>query len=284
MIIVTGAGGKTGKAIVAAFKAHDEKVTALVRRPEQAGIFDKQGVKTIAGDYSDPEFLPGAFRGGRAVYHICSNMNPAEVEIAGYAIEAARSAGIEHFIYHSVLHPQVEAMPHHWLKMRVEERLFTSGIPYTILQPGPYMQNVLSYWKSITGQEVYPVPYSMQARLSMVDLEDVAQVAARVILEPGHIGAIYELAGPEALSQVDVCEVLSRRLKITVIPQEADRGEWERRAQAGGMDPYSVNTLLKMFVYYDKYGLVGNSRVLEWLLQRPACRFDQFVERSAAGV
>ena len=59
--------------------------------------------------------------------------------------EAARRAGIRHLVYHSVLHPQVEAMPHHWQKMRVEEQLFAAGLPYTILQPAAYMQNVLAH-------------------------------------------------------------------------------------------------------------------------------------------
>ena len=62
------------------------------------------------------------------------------------AIRAAQSAGVERFVYHSVLHPQVEIMAHHWQKMRVEEQLFESGLSFTILQPAAYMQNVLAGW------------------------------------------------------------------------------------------------------------------------------------------
>jgi uncharacterized protein YbjT (DUF2867 family) len=116
-------------------------------------------------------------------------MNPAEVEIGEGVIVAACAAGVEHVVYHSVLHPQTEAMPHHWSKLRVEEKLFESGLAYTILQPAAYMQNVLAYWEAIMEHGVYPVPYAVEARLSMVDLEDVARSAALILTEPGHIGA-----------------------------------------------------------------------------------------------
>ena len=64
-----------------------------------------------------------------SVYHVCPNVSPDEIAIGRVSIAAARSAGVEHFVYHSVLHPQTEAMPHHWLKLRVEEALITSGLP-----------------------------------------------------------------------------------------------------------------------------------------------------------
>src|SRR5512146_3596407 len=119
-------------------------------------------------------------------------MHPDETAIAAALLAACRAAGIERFIYHSVLHPQVEAIPHHWNKMRVEEMLFTSGLNFTILQPAAYIQNVLGYWAKITQERLYAVPYPIQTRLSLVDLEDVARVAGRVLTEPGHQNAIYE--------------------------------------------------------------------------------------------
>ncbi len=163
-------------------------------------------------------------------------MDPNEVSIAENAITAARSAGLQHFVYHSVLHPQIEDMPHHWLKMRVEERLFCSGLPFTILQPGPYMQNILGSWDAIRNQGIYPVPYSVQARLSIVDLDDVAQAAAQVICDPGHFGAVYELAGREPLSQVEVAEILSRVVGRPVQAESIDGADWEKRARASKLD------------------------------------------------
>jgi uncharacterized protein YbjT (DUF2867 family) len=170
-------------------------------------------------------------------------------------------------------------MPHHWHKLRVEERLLGSGLTYTILQPAAYMQNVLAYWSQIMEQGVYPVPYAAEARLSMVDLEDVAEVAALVLTGPGHNGAIYELAGPEALSQVEIAAILSQQLGRRVQAQTVPLDDWERKARASGMNDYAVETLLRMFRYYDGFGLCGNPNSLNWLLRRPATTFATFVAR-----
>lgn len=76
-------------------------------------------------------------RSAQGVYHICPNVHPQEVEIGRIAIDAARAAHVERFVFHSVLRPQIEAMPHHWRKLRVEEMLLASGLNFTILRSRP---------------------------------------------------------------------------------------------------------------------------------------------------
>ncbi len=279
MILVSGAAGKTGRAVIRALAAREEAVRGLVRRPEQVELVEKLGAReAVVGDMRDRAVMEQAVRGVRAVYHICPNVSPDEVAIGRIGIAAARSAGVERFVYHSVLHPQIEVMPHHWLKMRVEEQLFESGLAYTILQPVAYMQNVLAQWEHILERGVYPVPYPAQTRLGMVDLEDVAEAAAIVLTEAGHAGAIYELAG-EALSQVEVAAVLSEQLGRPVRVEVVSLDAWERRARAAGLGEYQVATLLKMFRYYERFGFGGNSRVLGWLLGRVPGAFADFVGR-----
>ena len=282
MILVTGASGKTGRAVIRALIARGETVRALIHRPDQVRAMQDLGAQEIiVGDMRDQPTMDQAARGTRAIYQICPNVNPDEVAIGQAVIAATRAAGVERLVYHSVLHPQSEAMPHHWNKLRVEGKLFESGLPYTILQPAAYMQNVLAYWNQIVGQGIYPVPYAVEAGLSMVDLEDVAEAAAIVLTESGHIGATYELAGPEALSQVEVAEILSQQLGRPVRAQTVPLDEWERMARASGMSDYAIETLLKMFRYYDRYGFWANSRVLTWLLGRSPATFAAFVERTA---
>jgi NAD(P)H dehydrogenase (quinone) len=280
VILITGASGKTGRAVILALIAKGETVCALVHRPDQTRTMQDLGVQEVViGDMRDQAAMGQAARGARAIYHICPNMHPDEVAIGQVVIAAARAAGVERLVYHSVLHPQTEAMPHHWQKLHVEERLFESGLGYTILQPAAYMQNVLAYWDQIVEQGVYPVPYSVETRLSMVDLEDVAEVAAIILTEPGHVDATYELVGVEALSQTEVAAVLGQRLGRPVRAQAVPLDEWERKARASGMSDYAVETLLKMFRYYDRFGLCGNPNVLAWLLHRPATTFAAFIAR-----
>jgi uncharacterized protein YbjT (DUF2867 family) len=281
MILVTGAAGKTGRAVIRALIAKGEAVRALVHRPEQIQSVEALGAQQgVVGDMRLQVPMAQAAQGVQAVYHICPNVSPDEVAIGQVAIAAARSAGVKHFVYHSVLHPQVEAMPHHWQKLRVEEKLFESGLSYTILQPAAYMQNVLAHWDQIMGQGVYPVPYAVETRLSMVDLEDVAEAAAVVLTEPGHTGAVYELAGVEVLSQTEVATILSQQLERPVRAEAVSLETWERRARESGLGDYQVETLVKMFHYYERYGFWGNPRVLSWLLGRPPTTFAAFVERS----
>jgi uncharacterized protein YbjT (DUF2867 family) len=282
MILVTGAAGKTGLAIIQALAARGAAVRALVHRPEQIPLVEGSGAQeAVSGDMRLQVTLNAAARGVRAVYHICPNVSPHEVVIGQMAIAAARSASVKCFVYHSVLHPQTEAMPHHWQKLRVEERLFESRLPFVILQPTAYMQNVLAHLDQILSQGIYPVLYGVETRLSLVDLKDVAEAAAIVLTEPGHAGATYELVGSEVLTQTEVAATLSGGLGLPVVAKSVPIETWQHQARASGLGDYQVETLVKMFRFYQHYGFCGNPSVLGWLLRRPPTTFAAFVERIA---
>jgi len=278
MILVTGASGKTGQAVTRAFVRRGVHVRALVRREEQSLKLKELGASEIVvGDIRNDMVWDHACVGVEALYHICPNMEADEAVIGYKMIRAAQTANVKRVVYHSVLHPQVEAMPHHWLKMRVEEALFASGLAYTILQPAAYMQNVLGYWKQITELGIYPLPYNGEVKISMVDLEEVADVAALVLLEEKHVGAIYELAGEEILSQYQVTEILSQVLGRVIRFERVAWDVWEKQARDSGMGEYQRETLLKMFMYYDKNGFWGSASVLSWLLGRTPRSFGEVV-------
>jgi NAD(P)H dehydrogenase (quinone) len=282
VILVTGAGGKTGRAVVRALVARGAQVRAFVRRPQDQPALRELGAQeAVAGDLRLAADLDRATDGVGAVYHICPNVHPDEVPIGQVAIAAARAAGVEHFVFHSVLHPQMEAMPHHWNKLRVEEILFASGLPFTILQPAPYMQNVLAGWPAITGLGILTVPYPVETRLSLVDLDDVAQAAATVIGVPEHHGAIYELSGTAPMSQTEVAAELAGQLGRPVAAVSESVDTWEKRARAGGLGAAQISTLKQMFDYYARYGLPGNPNVLGWLLGRPPTSYAGFAARVA---
>lgn len=275
MILVTGAAGKTGRAIIRALAAQGKTVRALVRRRvEGLGVEEM-----VIGDMRFYETFERAMARVQAVYFICPNMSQHEVQMGRLALKAARSAGVERFVYHSVLHPQTEAMPHHWKKLRVEELLFESGLPFTILQPTAYMQNLLAHWPRILNEGVYPVPYGAETRLSLVDLEDVAQVAATVLTQPNHVRATYELAGTHPMSQTAIASILSKELGRAVQVEEISPEKWSQEARRQGLGDYQVETLVKMFRYYDRFGLEGNPHVLSWLLGRIPTSLTEFILR-----
>lgn len=281
MILITGAGGKTGRTLVKALSG-SEAVIALVHREPQVSVLKSLGAdKVIAGDMRDEAVIRSALQGVRAVYHVCPNMSPDETIIGNLVIteaRRARQAGVEHFVFHSVLHPHTEKMNHHWRKLRVEEMIFESGLPFTILQPAPYMQNLLAGWKSIVEDGVLRVPYSVNSKFSFVDLEDVAEAAKIVLAGSNHLNAIYELAGTSPMSHVEVAEIFGRALKRDVRAEREEIGGWRLRVQ--GMSEYAIENLVRMFEYYDQWGLAGNPTVLRWLLGREPSSLERFFDRT----
>jgi len=276
MILVTGANGKTGRMLIKTLSSV-ESVCAFVYRKEYVSVAESLGAEdVIVGDLCDKSEVHSAMQGIMAVYHICPNMSPDEEHIGNLIIGAARGVGVEHFVYHSVLHPQTEKMKHHWGKMRVEEMLFESGLPFTILQPAPYMQNILVGWPHIVDEGILRVPYSIHSKFSFIDLEDLAEAAKNVLTEPNHHNAIYELAGTLPLSHAEVADILSHKLKRDVLAEREDLEH--RKLRMSGISTYAVENLERMFKYYDKWGLVGNPNVLKWVLKREPRSLEGFID------
>lgn len=283
MILVTGAAGKTGRAVIRAVVAREQPVRALVLRQNQVGPLERLGAaEVVVADMRDAFALASAMRGIQTAVHICPNMHPDEHAIGAAAIAAASSAGVDRFVYHSVLSPRVPAMPHHWQKHLVEEELKGSRLKHTILQPCAYMQNLLSQWDQIVESGELVVPYAVDTQFSLVDLDDVAEAAAVVLCSDDHDGETYELCGPESLSQDDMAEILSGQLDVPVRASTVAVEIWERGARAADLSDYAVDSLLRMFEYYEAHGFCGSPLELERLLERPAATFGDFVRRSVS--
>ena len=280
MILVTGAAGKTGRALIRALSKRDAAVKALVHRPEQQEkMYSLGAAQVVAGDLGDRSDVENAVTGVEVIYHICPNVDPREVDYANMLLDSAISAEVRLFGYHSVLHPQTKQMAHHWQKLHVEEKIFESGLPFTVMQPCAYMQNLLSQLEPKGDYDVIQLPYSMDAKFSLVDLEDVATVIAKVLCEPGHQRAIYELAGPEPLSYRQIAAKLQAYLKKPVQVERIEISKWVSNARANGLNEYATSTLRSMFEYYDQFGLQGNANVLTYLLGRAPGTLWNFLER-----
>lgn len=283
MILVTGAGGKTGKAVIKALVARGADVRAFVRSSAHEAALTEMGVSAVvAGEMGDAHALSRAVRGTDAIYHICPNVSPHEVVFARGLIAAATDLGVSRLVYHSVLHPQIEAMPHHWNKLRIEEMLFASALDITVLQPTAYMQNSLAQWDRMVGDGIYRVPYPVETRLGLVDLDDVAEAAALVLTNGGHSGATYELVGTPPLSQIEIAGTFGQTLNKVIRAETEAIESWDQRARRAGMDDHQRETLIKMFRAYARDGLKGNPNVLGWLLGRPPTSLAAFAARIAA--
>ncbi|MEX2143029.1 MAG: NmrA family NAD(P)-binding protein [Anaerolineales bacterium] len=276
--LVTGAAGKTGLAVIRALTQRGVRIRALVRTADQAQVVRLAGASEIlSGDLNEYDLVLKAMEGISAVYLLFPNMQPNEFELGQAAIAAAGKQNVRFILYHSVLFPQIEAMPHHWQKLRVEEALIQSGLAFTILQPASYMQNIKAQWEMIKSTGKFRFPYSINAGFSLVDLNDVAAAACECLLGSGHANAIYPLAGPQRLSSLQMAEGMGTVLEREVQARQQPLGEWRQQALAAGHSAYAIDALSKMFIYYDRCGFTGPSWILEWLIGRSPNTFSQYL-------
>lgn len=282
MILVTCAGGKTGRAIAAALAAGGTPVRAMVRRESSMAALDGLGAADIcAGDLADHDDVARATQGVTGIYYIAPNMNPDERRIGNNMIDAAKVCGGVRFVFHSVLHPQLEALAHHWERHFVEQDIINSGLPFTILQCGSYMQNMLPGWDKMVETGVHRMAYDIDAPMSLVDLGDVAEAAVRVLADDGYINGIFEIAGPS----ITLREKAAILTDIVGKPIRAEKEPLESFLAHGkelGFSDYTLATMAKMFPYYDDHGLVGSAKSLGWILERAPTDFETFARRVAS--
>jgi uncharacterized protein YbjT (DUF2867 family) len=218
--------------------------------------------------------LEEAMAGVGGVYHLAPNVHPDEVGMARRVVSAARAAGVDRFVFHSVLHPHDERMPHHVRKGESEEVIRAQLPGATVLRPAAYHQNLLG---AALARRI-AVPYSLEVPFTNVDLDDVAEVAACVLTEDGHEGAAYDLAGEEALTVRDLARIASEVLHRPVDSERVPLQDWLNGA-GSCLDEDRRAVLLAMFAAYDADGFVGDGTTLTALLGRRPTPWRDVLDR-----
>ncbi|MBZ9988899.1 NmrA family NAD(P)-binding protein [Mesorhizobium sp. BH1-1-5] len=282
-VLVTGATGRTGKAVIAALAARGARIRAMTRTLAAQDGLRAAGAHEIAvADLGDRSSLDSAVSGIGRLYHIGPRFNDREIALGANIIAAASDAGLRHFVLHSVFHSQCRTMIHHRQKLRLEEMLIESGLPYTILQPAMYMQNIALEWSKIEAEGIYERPYRTDLPMAMVDLADLAEAAAVVLTTERYIGGTYELVGGEPLSHADMAKVLTGLLGKPVQASRYAPTEWRRRNRDRFPDDY-LRIYAAMCRHYDRFGLPGgNPVVASMILGREPTGFGDFARRFAA--
>ena len=285
MILVTSAAGNQGGRLIPKLLASGRLVRACVRTEGSAALLRHQGVQqVVVGDLSDPAFIDTAVRGVASVYHVGPTLHPAEREMGLAMVDAARAAGVGHFVFSSVLHAITTDLIQHEIKRDIEEHLLSSGLAFTILQPANYM--LPHRLRAVFAEGVFRLSWALEPRQSMVDLDDVAEVAATVLTDPErHAAATYELVGPGHFTAHDIGRVLGQVLGREVAVERVDMAAFIR-ARFGHGESRALEHQLRMGLAiearYSTHDFIGNPNVLTWLLGRPPTSFEQFVRREHA--
>ena len=279
MILITGASGTVGRTVLAEVARSGAKHRAMYRFKEDAAKAPA-GTETAIADFADKASLARALRGVESVYLVCSPI-PGLVQLEGNAIEASEEAGVQRIVLNSALGAgdYGKSFPswHH----KVEDKLKATKMANCILRPNSFVQNVVTYYApGIRAQGAFYGAMG-NARISYVDVRDIAAVAAEALRGSAHDGKTYELNGPEALTCAEVAEKISRhagiRARYVDIPAEAQR----KAMLDQGMPEWQVTALLELQEYYTggRGGTVDGA--LEGLLGRPPITMDQFLEEFA---
>ncbi|HYF21661.1 MAG TPA: NmrA family NAD(P)-binding protein [Ramlibacter sp.] len=283
MIVVTGASGVTGVALLQALRRRNVPARAVVsRESSMAAVREAGATEVVVGNLRDAADMRRALEGASRVYHICPRVSDDELGIGRNVLAAAKANGLRQFVFHSLVHAQSETMLHHRDKRHVELELIESGLPYTILKPTMYMQNLLWEWEAVTARGVYRLPYSEQSRMSLVDLDDVAEAGATVLTQDGWEGGEFELCSGDNLTRVEMAAVLTEVLGRTVKAETSTIEEW-KPIGSRTRTPFQVDRVIRMFGHYDQIGLPGgNGRVLRMILGRAPTTYREAVRKMAA--
>lgn len=279
MILVTAAAGRTGRSLVRALVRRGHQVRAFDIAPQVEELGAEGAAETVVGSLLDPVTVQQACQGVESVVHIGPLFHHREAEMGHSVVAAARDAKVGHFVQFSVTHPQIEMLLNHQAKLAVEQVVIGSRIPFTILQPMHYMQNVDV--RTAVADGVWRQPFGLNARLSHVDLEDVTEVAARVVGDPRHHNATYELCGADDLNGHEIAERISEvaghRVRAEQVPLDLSVSTEPQDSEA---EDYRQDALFRLFGHYGRHGITGNPNVLTWLLERPPTSFREYVRRN----
>lgn len=217
MILVTGATGNIGSALLKELHAHGAgPLRGLTRQAARAAF--PAGVEAVEGDFGKPESLRPALDGVRSLF-LVSRLGP-DAEI----LDAAREAGVEHVVLVSSI--TVQTHPHLGPaaeNLAVEQLLKDTGMAWTILRPTQFASNTLMWSGTIAAHQTVHAPYANTA-LPTIHPADIASVARVALTEPGHRGRTYALTGPEpvtARQQVDaIAAAIGRDIPFTEITRD----------------------------------------------------------------
>jgi len=273
LVLVTGATGNTGRGVLQALVERGVPVRAMVRRETDRGSFPA-GVQVAVGDFDDPLSLAAALNGAGRVYLVTPSSERAEEQQRRFAGLAVR-AGAGHLVVLSQLGARKDS-PVRFLRYHaaVEEHVRGLGIAYTFLRPNLFFQGLLAFAALVSAQSRFYAPIG-DARVSAIDVRDIAAVAAAVLTGDGHEGATYTLTGPAAITHSDIAAALSTALGREVAFADATPEDFAASLR-GLLPDWQVEGLLEDYAHYRRGEAAAVTTVVSDITARPPMNIGRF--------
>jgi uncharacterized protein YbjT (DUF2867 family) len=281
MILLTGAGGTVGSVVVQALKGSQAKLRLAFRTEEKAAQARQAGYEALAFDYTQSETLAPAFEGVEKLFLLGTGiLGQQEGELN--LLRAAQAACVRKIVKLSVLGAEREDFALARLHRAVEREIEASGLEWTFLRANNFMQGFVVFDGETIRSEGMFYQANASAPVAHVDVRDIADLAAHVLLSEGHAGKAYNLSGPQALNGFELAAIMSHQLGKQVECQEISGHELHAHLLAAGAPPIYADTLVDLYDFFGSGGAANSDSALSQLLGRPAISFEQFVRDYAA--
>lgn len=281
-ILLTGATGNTGRVVAERLRERGHRFAALARSDARRRELEAAGIEVITGDFDDPVGLARALQGVERAYLVCTPdelLIPREVAF----IRAAKQAGVRRIVkcsaYSADLLGVTQNLRAHGA---IEAELLHSGLETTIVRPHGFMQTFTLFgWPMIEKLGVISLPAG-DGGIPLVDVRDVAEVVVRALIEDDHVGKIYDVTGPEALTIEQQAAILARALgrSVRYVPGK----EWQlvMLMRLLGVPPTPTEHVVKIFRLQREHKFESTTSTLAELGITPTS-YEQFVRDFIAG-
>jgi uncharacterized protein YbjT (DUF2867 family) len=279
-LLVTGTTGTVGRALLAELKHRQVHARALVRDPARVPDLAGMGFDLVTGDLSDPATLGAAMEGIASVFLLTPVHQQAETLFQN-GLQAARQAGVERVIRLSALGAGMDGAPEILRQHgRCDAALMASGLGWTILRPNGFFQNLLWQAGPIRAEGRFYLPLAM-ARLSYLDVRDVAAAAGQVLASGAHEGRLHVLTGSEALTCAEMANTLSAVTgrEVTYVPVPPDMAEQSLRGM--GLPDWDAKAVTGLQAWFAHGHAATVSPDLEALTGYRPRRFEDFARDHA---
>lgn len=279
-ILVTGATGTVGKEVAIQLSMTDDiRVRAGVHSIIKGENLKRlPGVEVVEMDFKDKNSLHAAFTQVDSVFMVTPFTND-QVEMAKALVDEAKKAGVKHLIKLSVIRADAEQelILARWHR-EIEQYIENSGIPYTFLRPSSFMQNFINYDAASIKNEGRFYHSTGQGRIACIDVRDIAAVAVEVLLGSGHEGKVYELTGPESISNQEAAQIIGdvtgAPVQYVDVPADAARNAMLENH----MPEWMVIAMLELENAYNDGRFSDTTDTVEQLTGRTPHSFRQFIK------
>ena len=273
MILITGASGNVGREVLRQIAQTGEKITAAYQDASRANV--PAGVARVTLDYNQPETVRSALKGVDHVFLV----GPPTADLPaleGKAIDIIKESDVEHVVKLSAMGGRDSTFPREHAES--EDYIRSSGVPYTFLRPNGFMQNLVNNnSQTIRTQNAF-FGSEGDGKVSQIDIRDIAAVAVKMLTEPGHMGKTYTLTGPEALSNAQIAELLTKTLGREIRYVNLSPEQLKPAMLSAGVPEWTTDAILDLQRLYREGKAATATDDVERILGRKPTSYADFLK------